>query len=296
MLDFRHETFLTLASCSSFTKAAALLHITQPAVSQHIRFLEEYYGCKLVDTSGRKTVLTPQGVLLKEFAMTVSSDAKTLRENMLSAQADTLPISFGATLSIGEYVMPEILSRLLTEYPEMKIHMSVANTHVLLERLNNGELDFILVEGLFDKSAYDATLFSQEKFIAVCSPQSEFARGKAGFEKITGSRLILRERGSGTREIFENILQKNNLSLHAFEKVIEIGNMAAIKKMVSMGLGITFLFEAAARQEIESGELSIIDIHGFSEQREFNFVLLKNSFFRSRYMEIFRLFKNSFDA
>ena len=294
MLDFRHETFLTLCSCGSFTKAAELLHITQPAVSQHMKYLEEFYGCKLIDTANRKISLTHQGALLREFAMTVFSDSKHFKQNISSVEADTMQFSFGATLSIGEYVMPEILSRLLTKYPEMKIHMSVANTQVLLERLNNGELDFIMVEGLFDKSEYDSTLFSLEKFIPVCATKSEFAKEKVEFQEITRSRLILRERGSGTREIFENILQKNNYSLHAFEKVIEIGNMAAIKKMVSDGLGITFLFEVAGKKELEDGSLSVIHIPGFSEQREFNFVLLKNSFFRERYMRIYELLKQTF--
>ncbi len=294
MLDFRHETFLTLCSSNSFTKAAELLHITQPAVSQHIKYLEEYYGCKLFDTTNRKITLTHQGKLLKEFAMTVYSDSKNFKKNINSVNTETMQFSFGATLSIGEYVMPKILSHLLTKYPEMKIHMSVANTHVLLERLNNGELDFIVVEGLFDKSDYEATLFSLERFIPVCSPQSEFANKEVSFHEITRSRLILREQGSGTREILENILQKNNYSLETFEKIIEIGNMAAIKKMVSNGLGITFLFEVAARGEIENESLSIISIPGFYEEREFNFVLLKNSFFRERYMIIYHLLKETF--
>ncbi len=294
MLDFRHETFLTLCSCGSFTKAAELLHITQPAVSHHIKYLEEFYGCKLFDTTNRKIRLTHQGELLKEFAMTVSSDSKHFKENILSVQTETMEFSFGATLSIGEYVMPEILSRLLAKNPEMKIHMAVANTQALLERLNNGELDFIVVEGLIDKSQYDATLFSLEKFIPVCSPKSEFAQGEVSFQDITRSRLILRERGSGTREIFENILQKNNYSLHSFEKVIEIGNMAAIKKLVSNGLGITFLFEVAGKREIKDGSLSVIRIPGYSEQREFNFILLKDSFFRKRYMIIYELLNQAF--
>ena len=295
MLDFRHKTFIALCSCGSFTQAAELLHITQPAVSQHIKYLEEFYGCKLFDTTNRKLRLTHQGELLKEFAMTVFSDSKHFKENISSINTDTMQFSFGATLSIGEYVMPEILSRLLIKFPEMKIHMSVANTQILLERLNNGDLDFIVVEGLFDKSEYDSTLFSLEKFIPVCSTKSEFAKDEVSFQEITTSRLILRERGSGTREIFENILQKNNYSLHAFEKMIEIGNMAAIKKMVSNGLGITFLFEEAVKREIENGSLSVINIPGFSEEREFNFVLLKDSFFRERYMKIYQLLKLTFN-
>lgn len=291
MLDFRHETFLTLAACNSFTKAAELLNITQPAVSQHIKYLEEYYGCKLFDTANRKIKLTKQGELLREFALTVYSDSKHLKENIVSVDADTMQFSFGATLTIGEFVMPGILSRLLAQYPDMKIHMSVANTHVLLDQLKSGNLDFVVVEGPFDKSAYEATLFRTEKFIPVCSPRSEFADREVSFQELTKSRLILREKGSGTREIFENILLKNNYSLNAFEKVIEIGNMAAIKKMVSNVLGITFMFEAAAISEIEDGSLSVINIPGCHEEREFNFVQLKNSFFRERYLEIFELLR-----
>ncbi len=294
MLDYRHETFLTVAACNSFTKAAEMLHITQPAVSQHIKFLEDLYGCKLFDNANRKTILTPQGELLKEFATTVFSDAKHLKDNISAVETETMQFSFGATLSVGEYVMPRVLSRMLIKYPELKFHMSVANTQILLERLNHGELDFIVVEGLFDKSEYDSTLFSMEKFVPICSPESKLAKGRKRFSDIIDSRLILRERGSGTREIFENILQKNNYSLHAFDKVIEIGNMAAIKKMVTNNLGISFLFEVAAKKEIDEGSLALIDIVGFSEQREFNFVLLKGSFFRERYMNIYELLKQSF--
>ncbi len=294
MLDFRYQTFLTLCLCGSYTKAAEQLNITQPAVSQHMKYLEEFYGCKLLEQVKRTLRLTPQGELLKEYVTTVFSDAKHLKENICSLQPAALQFSFGATLSIGEYVMPRILSRLLARFPEMKISMPVANTQVLLERLKRGELDFILVEGLIDKSEYDTTLFSLERFVPVCSPHSKFARREVEFQAITGSRLILREKGSGTREILENILEEKNYSLHAFEKIIEIGNMAAIKQLVSDDLGITFLFEAAARKELEEGKLSVMNIPGFSEQREFNFVLLKDSFFRPRYLEIFELLKETF--
>ena len=293
MLDFRHETFLTLCSCESFTKTAELLHMTQPAVSQHIKYLEEVYGCKLFDTSNRKIKLTEQGELLKEFTTSVLSDIKHFKENIVSINTDILQFKFGATLSIGEYVMPDILSNLLTTYPDMKVHMTVANTQTLLDQLNNGELDFAIVEGMFDKSKYDTTLFSQENFIPVCSPLSEDANREVTIKDLTKSRLILRESGSGTREIFENILQKNNYSLDAFNKVVEVSNMSAIKKMVSNNLGISFMFEVVARKEIESNTLSRINLSNYTEQREFNFVYLKNSYFRDRIMNIYQLLKQS---
>ena len=289
MLDFRHETFLMLCSCGSFTKAAEQLHVTQPAVSQHIKYLEEYYGCKLIDTSNRKIRITQQGLRLKEFATTIYSDSQHFKGNIRTFKSEEIHFSFGATLSIGEYVMPTILSRLLAAFPAITFQMTVANTKTLLEQLNQGELDFILVEGLFDKMQYDTTLFRIENFIPVCSPQAEFATQAVRFESLRNNRLILRESGSGTREIFEHILLDRNYSLNMFDRIIEVGNMAAIKQMVSKDLGITFLFEVAAKKEIASGELSKINIVDFSEQREFNFVTLKDSFFREQYMRIFQL-------
>lgn len=293
MLDYRLESFLVLCRTRSYTKAAEVLHITQPAVSQHIKFLEGYYKCKLINSSNRKVSLTKEGEFLQEFAITVASDAKHFKEMIGCSQAEEIEFTFGATLSIGEYVMPKILSHLLKTNPNMQFHMSVANTKRLLERLNSGELDFILVEGQFDKSIYDTTLFSLENFSPVCSPQSELANRPVEFDELLKNRLILREKGSGTREIFEHILEEHNYSLHAFDKIIEIGNMQAIKQMVSNGLGITFLFEVAAKRALKAGELSQINLLEFSEQREFNFVMLKDSFFKERYMELYHILKSA---
>lgn len=292
MLDFRHETFLTLCSCGSYTKTADLLHITQPAVSQHIKYLEEYYGCKLFDSRYRKLSLTHQGERLKEFAMTIFSDTKHFKDTLLLENNEKIQFNFGATLSIGEYVMPDILSNLFVRYPNLEVHMLVSNTQILLDRLNNGELDFIIVEGQFDKSLYDSTLFSLEKFIAVCSKDSKYAYGTNNFDEIIESRIILREKGSGTREIFENILHKHNYTIDAFKQMIEIGNMSVIKKLVSNNLGITFLFEVVAKQEIDNGILELIHLPNFNEQREFNFVMLKNSFYKSRMMSFYSLLKD----
>ncbi|MDO5650263.1 MAG: LysR family transcriptional regulator [Gallicola sp.] len=291
MLDFRHETFLAICSSSSFTKAAEMLHITQPAVSQHIKYLEDHYGCKLLDTSNRKISLTPEGEVLKDFATTVYSDSQHLKESFTRIKKEAVHFSFGATLSIGEYVMPTILSRLLVDCPDISFHMTVANTKSLLEQLNHGDLDFLLIEGLFDKTHYETSLFRRENFIPVCSPSAEYAYRTIPFESLRASRLILREEGSGTREIFEHILEDRNYSLKQFHQIIEIGNMSAIKEMVSNNLGITFLFEVAAQKEIKEGKLAKIDILDFAEEREFYFVTLKNSFFRDQYVEIFQRLK-----
>ncbi len=290
LLDFRHETFLALSHIQNYTKAAKALNITQPAVTQHIQYLENHYGCKLFAYQNRKISLTPQGEKLKIFVTTVMADGKMFENFLLEEENKEKEITFGATLSIGEYVMPHLLSQILLKNPMMKIHMSVGNTQTLLEKLYQGDIAFALVEGIFDKSLFGYQLFSLERFIPVSSAKSVFGQKKTSLEEVLEAPLILREKGSGTREILENVLNQHNYTINSFKTLIEIGNMAAIKKLVIQEVGISFLYEVAAKEEIIKEELKEIEIENSQWKREFNFVYLKNSFHKETYHHWFETF------
>lgn len=290
-MDFRHDTFLTLCEIGNYTKTAKHLHITQPAVTQHIQYLEEYYNCKLFEYNNKKIKLTRQGEYLKDFIKTVSADRQRFKKNLSEMHLEEITVQFGATLSIGEYVMPEIISELLQKNPKLKIHMHVANTQTLLEKLNLGQLDFIVVEGFFNKADYHSKTLSTEKFIPICSVNSPLAEGTKSLEEIIKERLILRESGSGTRDILESILKKYNYTVDNFQNTIEIENMNAIKKLVADNLGISFLYEVVVKREIEEGIIKKINISDFNIVREFNFVFLKDSFFKEEYMNYFNIMK-----
>lgn len=291
MIDFRHETFLALCEIKNYTKTAESLNMTQPAVTQHIQYLEEKYDCKLFIYENKKLNLTCQGEQLRELLTRVVADTTHFMRNINNLNLLEESIQFGATLSVGEYLMPQVLTHLIEKKPGLNLHMEVGNTQVLLEKLWKGEIDFAIVEGSFDKSHYHSQLFSLEKFIPVCSPRSVFSGKKVEFSDILLSPLVIREVGSGTREIFENILKQYNYSIHSFSKTIEIGNMSVIKKLVARNIGITFLYEIVAKKEIDSGELSKIDITGFNVTREINFVFLRDSFFKNKYIEYFHMMK-----
>ncbi len=291
MLDFRHETFLTLCKIGNYTKTAEALHITQPAVSQHIKFLEEYYNCKLFTYEGKSLLLTDSGKLLLDFAMTMSADTKKMRHILSIQNAAKSYLTFGATLTLGEYIMPPILSNILTSYPHLHITMSVDNTEVLLEKLHDGKIDFALIEGFFDKTKYDGVIFSLEPFIAVCSKNSPLVGNNFNLTDLLNNRIILREKGSGTRDIFEHLLLKNNLTIDSFQLVCEIGNMGVIKQLVKNDYGITFLYRTAVEKELSDGELVALNIEGFPILHEFYFVFLKNSLHKIEYMEWYDFFK-----
>lgn len=290
MIDFRLKTFLTLCKVLNYTKTAEILHITQPAVSQHIKYLEEDYNVKLFNYSGKTLSLTESGKILYDFLLAMDASSKRIKEKLSNPTNKNHPIIFGTTLTIGEYTMSYLLPKLLLDYPELNITMEVGNTENLLKKLANGEIDFTILEGHFDKSKYEAHFFSMEPFIGVCSPLHKFANKSIHFEDIFQERLILREKGSGTRNIFEQILYEHNFTMNSCKKVIEIGNMGVIKNLVSKNLGITFLYREAVKKEIKEGDLVEINLSDFKVNREFNFVFLKNNLHHEEYKRWFKYF------
>ena len=126
MTDFRLHTFIHVCREKSFTRAAEVLHITQPAVSQHIKYLEEDLGQTLLDIRGRNIEPTKEGLLLLRFAEKAEADSLRTRERIRSA-AQSRSLRFGATRTIGEYIMPKKLVSWVRKFPETKVSMKVAN-------------------------------------------------------------------------------------------------------------------------------------------------------------------------
>ena len=289
MLDFRMETFLTVCRYMNFTRASEKLNITQPAVSQHIRFLEKHYNTKLFRYEGKKLRLTGAGEILRNASLTMMHDEQSMQNEMQETEKEA-EIRFGATRTIGDSVMGSVLEKYLARYPQARIHMEVENTHDLLVRLDEGRIDFALVEGFFKKSEYDFQIFSREKYIAVCSPDYIFQNTPDCIEKLFQERLLLREEGSGTREVLERCLEAHNLSVQDFDKRMEVGSMQTIKELTKARCGITFLYEAAVRRELEEGSLRQIPLQDFPVTHEFAFIWRRGSIYADWYRELFRRF------
>ncbi len=291
MLDHRYETFLVLCRIKNYTKTAELLNMTQPGVTQHIHHLEQICGGKLFQYRNRTLTLTARGEKLLDFVSRLKADSI---QSMNTLRSDRLlpPLCFGATLTIGEYVMPSFLRQIHDELSEIMLTMQVGNTATLLDKLQRGEIQFALVEGFFDRSIYDSKRLKTEEFIAVCAPNSPLALGEVSLGQLLSSRLILREQGSGTRDILEHALMRHNLAVGSFKGVMEIGNMSAIKQLVADNLGISFMYRVAAASEIREGRLCEIHLSDCSVQHDFSFVTLKNSIHQEQYLSWFDRFQS----
>jgi DNA-binding transcriptional LysR family regulator len=277
MIDYRLLTFATLARLKHYTKTAEYLSLTQPAVTQHIQYLESYYGVQLVERGRRQISLTPEGKLLLDYAKKVYALSNGIKRALQNQTSINKKYSIGATLTIGEYSLPQILGRHKQANPNIDISMSVQNTDDILKKLDNEEIDLGLIEGPFDKSKYEYRLFKKDELVLAVSPVHRLAEQATVYlEHLLHERLILREEGSGTRAVFEHALLGRGYSFKDFDLFMEIGSLNAIKTLVLANLGVTVISQEAVEREAELGTLCAIPISGIDLQRECYFVYLAN--------------------
>ena len=292
MLDFRIETFLCVCKHMNYTKAAKELSITQPGVSQHIKYLEDYYGDKLFGYTNKKLTLTQAGLDLRDTMISVKHDNVHLQNKIKERVEGVNSIKFGATLTIGDFLLPLKISDYIQRNPNTQIDFTIANTKELLTLLEDGKIDFAIVEGYFQKSGYEYRTISNEKYILVCG--NDYPLEQVGdFKELFYHNLLVREDGSGTKEILERYLSDYGYTFSDFSSTSVISSIHAIKQLLENGYGISFMYEIAVKKELEEGRLKAVTIADFDLYHEFNYIWRKNSAFYEYYQT---LFSSLFDA
>ncbi len=284
MLDHRVHTFLTVCELMNFTRAAQRLHLTQPGVSQQIHFLEETYGARLFTYQNKRLTLTPAGAVLRDRLRSLEND-----ERAISAELEALPngaeeLSIGVTMTIGEYAVVEPLARFLSAHPSMNLRLIFGNTQRLLRALAAGTIQLALVEGYYPKEQYAHLPFGREEFIGVCAAGHRFACGTPQtLSDLLPERLLVREKGSGTREILARSLALDGLGIEAFPHFLEVGNMHSLLSLLRRNCGVSFLYRIAAEEGLQDGSLQEIHLPGFPLRHDFDFLWEKTSIYSARY-------------
>lgn len=287
MLDFRMDTFLAVCHYMNFTHAAERLHLTQPAVSQHIKYLEKTYDTTLFIRDKKKLTLTPAGEILRSALETMRNDENTLKKRMKESLAGKKMLTFGVTMTIGEYTIVPSLTKYIKAHPNVDLHIKYGNTQMLLSYLCNGIIDFAIIEGYFKVDYYNTRIFKSEEYIAVASADHVFRKPILSLSDLKDERLIIREHGSGTRAILTKTLALKNMSVKDFRNLIEIENIHAIVQLLKDDCGISFLYKAAVEQELKAGTLVQIPLSDFMVMHDFTFLWNKNSIFSQEYEAIF---------
>ena len=270
MLDYRILTFLKLCETMNYRITAEELNMTQPAVTQHIHYLEEEYKCKLFIYNRKKLEKTNQAILLEEYARSAYYNEIYLKRKIKSE--NKIKINIGATKTIGEFVIGEKIKKLVKN-EKYDISLTIDNTEKLIKLMELNKLDFILIEGIFNKDKYGYRLYKKDEFIGICSKNHKFNGKSIKFEELFKEDIIIREEGSGTRGIFEQFLSENSFSLEFFKKKITINNFNLIKELVSANCGISFVYNSVVNKNDDIGKFYFKN----KIEREFNYLYLKNT-------------------
>ena len=281
MLDHRIDTFLALCDCMNYRRTAELCHLSQPAVTQQIQYLERLYGRRLFAYENRKLVKTEAGILLERYARAAKLHERALREKLEDDGIQTLRV--GATKTIGDYFMEDYVCRFL-EDERNALTLIVDNTEHLLRALTENELDFAVIEGFFDKDRFDSILLRREPFVGICRRDHPFAGREVDIDELLQETILHREAGSGTRAILEQELRGYNESLQRFQRHICVSSFKLILSLVRKGFGVSFVYNILADSD---PELAKFTIRGESVVREFNIVYLKYADMRDRIASLF---------
>lgn len=265
MLDYRTTTFMTLYREMNYRKTAELLNMTQPGVTQHIHFLEKHYNVKLFHYNCKVLSRTPQAEALKQHIDSIQARERSLLQSF--SRQDKVYLEVGATKTIGEFVLNDTLQQFLSN-PSHSIRYVIDNTERLLEMLEDSQLDFAVIEGVFDKEKYGFHLMKAESFVGICSKNHPFAGKAIPLSRLLEETLVVREPGSGTRRLLEQAICDRGYQLNSFRRCISVSNFAVILDLVCNG-AITFGYApiAAQRKDLATFSVEHMQISG-----EFNFV------------------------
>ena len=275
MFDFRLQVFYTVAKRLNFTKAAAELFISQPAVTKHIRELEQHFKTSLFERSGnKKIVLTPAGETLLQYAEKLFATYRELEFDMnllVNQHAGILRI--GASTTVSQYVIAPILARFHQKFTAIKVNLITGNTEQVERSLLNREIDLGVIEGISKNPQINYTRFIDDELVLVTgNNNTAFKKGTIKPEELKNYPLLMREHGSGTLDVITHALKPHNLKLADLNIEMHLGSTESIKSYLLHSNCLAFLSVHSIHNELKNNECRIIDIKGLEITRPFYFI------------------------
>ena len=265
------RVFVTAARTLSFSKCAAALNITQPAVSRHIGEMEARYGMPLFTRGTSGVALTKAGGLLLSHAEGLLSAYQKMDYDMeLLSQTSQGRLSIGASTTIAMYLLPPVLASFMELSGGVEVSMLSGNSENVEQWLRDGTVDIGFVENASRRPWLHYEPLMADELVLVAGTQGRYGALEAVTpDELRGLPLVLREKGSGTREIIERALSRCGLSIGDLNVVIELSSTEAIKSFVRSSDTLAIVSVIALHRELADGSLRIVDIDGIDMPREF---------------------------
>jgi DNA-binding transcriptional LysR family regulator len=271
MENFRLRVFRTVAHHLNFSRAAEELFLTQPAVTQQVKALEDEIGVPLFDRSGGRITLSPSGKVLLPFA----DKMKEVCDHAISAVAEASgqqagELAIGASQTIGQYLLPNFVAGFIKAYPRIRIVARGGNTEAMLDALLAHEIHLALIEGPNQRKDLNIEPFLQDHLVLVVSATHEWADHEIELDALRSEPLLMREFGSGSRRVVERAIVAAGLQKKDLRIQMELDSTEGLLSAVEAGLGVTFVSRWAARNHLSLGKLKIARVRGLELSRQFS--------------------------
>jgi DNA-binding transcriptional LysR family regulator len=269
--NFRIRVFRVVAHHLNFSRAAEELLLTQPAVTQQIKALEDEFGVPLFDRGGGRISLTPGGEALLPFAekmKALSEEAAAAVAGAYGQQAGELVL--GASQTIGQYLLPTLVAGFLHSHPKVHIRARSGNTDSMLEALLAREIHLALIEGPEHRRDVHIEPFMEDHMVLVVPAGHEWVNRTVKVPELATQPLLMREFGSGSRRVVEQALAAAGLKAKDLKVSMELDSTEGLLSAVEAGLGVTFVSRWAVRNQISLGTLKLVRVSGLKLSRKFS--------------------------
>lgn len=274
-MELRHlEIFCKVVELKGFSKAADALYLTQPTISSHIKALEDALQVRLLDRLGREIVPTKAGNILYNYAKEIvrlKKEAKEALDQFIGRMKGNLEIG-GSTIP-GEYILPSLISEFKKIYPEIIVTLRIGDTKDVTTMVLEGEAEIGVVGAKVEDTHIENREFLKDSLILVAPPS--YPVSKISIRDFKGIPLVFREKGSGSRKAFEEIIKENGLDKGDLNIVAEMGSTEAVKQAVKSGLGVSILSRLAVQAELAKKTLKEVKVADLSIVRSFYIITHK---------------------
>lgn len=274
MFTFRLDVFHSVAKNLSFTKASQELHITQPAVTNHIKELETSLGISLFNREQNSITLTEAGALLFSYAQQSQENYTNLQYQLgLLKNSFSGKINIGASTTVEQYVIPPILAKFQRRYPEIQINLTNYNTKHVEYEVSKRSIDLGLIEGNSNNREFKYIPFMEDEIVAIAhTSQNVSKKIQITLDELKVTPMVVREMGSGSLDVTMSKLKELNINHKDLNIVAYLGSSESIKTFLANSNCISFVSIFAVKNEIARGEFQIIDIEDLEITRTFNFI------------------------
>jgi DNA-binding transcriptional LysR family regulator len=280
MISFAHRVFMEVAANLSFSKAAQVLFVTQPAISKHIKALEDQYKVPLFERKGNSILLTEAGKRLNEYLLQATEIQRKIEYDLsvlsnVSQAAGHLRL--GASTTIALYILPPILSGFQREYANVHIQLVNRNSEYILNALLNHEVDIGIIEVDNKLTTVSYKPFMSDEVIPVCSVKSPLAGKSLTLKQLLKTPVALRERGSGTLNALLKALSDHHIRPADLNVKIRLGGTEALKNFLLADQCLGFMPKPSIIRQLAEGDLVEVPIEGLKITRDFYFIRRKGT-------------------